>query len=1558
MENRRFQGWRKAIVFLSMALIIFLGKNSFAQETLIEKGEKSSHQTLLDSLVKTFSAEDLIKFREYYKNEINRLQREKKLLREKNIQNVEKLLTENPNSHFVDKILLRLGEFYFQQADETFLKKMDAYDKAYSDYEKGLRPNPPEEPKIDYSKALEKYRLIVDNFPNSSLYDDALYNLAYILGKQGKFVDAVGYYREIASKYPKSKYAPEALMQIGEYYFSPSVKNYDEAIKYYKLVLRYKDTPRYDEALYKIGWANYLKGDFPSAIASFTAAVQDIEKTKPVDYNGTYSNPSLEDESLDYIGICFHDYGGLDEALKYLADLNYPDYGVHILKKLGDVYEVDEEKFLRAIATYNAILHYYPDAPEAPQIQNEIVKSFKRLEDTNGVYQAQREMFLKFHPGSKWSKAMQKKIPNPLLRRKAIREATELVKKTMQENINRLLTDAEKDSSLDYYQQAVKNSRIYLKYFPDDSLAYTIHWNMALVLDTKLNRDDEAFREYEKIAFDYTKDKYRKDAAQNAIAVANEILKKHHAQPLKTAGSDTSKISDFQKMAARQKNAVGLKPVKPDTLNADEKRLIEAYDNFIKLFPQDKDASVALANAGILFYNKKHFEEALTYFNTLIQRFPDSPELTQAQFTAMESYFGKQDFVSAELMAKKIQLSKNVPEAVKKKAVRRMSESIFMHAQALADSGNHLAAAKEYRRVVKEVPNAKFADLSLYQSAVEYDKVSEYNQAVEAYQYLIDHFPSSKYYLDAMNNLALDYGELKEYKYAANTYEKLWKVTPDSAKAQDALYNASFFSVKAKDWRNAIRINKQYVETYPKSSDAENMFYNMAEYYLKLDDLDQANRIWDEFGMKYPDSPRGVETFYKRGEYFMNKGEHDQAIVEFNRALQRNTELKSKNLKTNDFYAAEALFLKSELMYNDYKKIRFTLANMDAQKKQKKELLKQLVSQYEQVAAYGTIRLYEATYDIGKVYEEFANTWNSQEIPQMDKTRQIVYRTKIHQMSAQLYEKAHASYRSAVILLRKLENAAAPTASDSTALSDTTSGDSIHRHSIRVAEKDSTLRVMKRWVTRSGEKTSEMLYRIADLNFASIEQILSAPIPDGLDPVAILEYKNQVYLKAVKPTVDKIVQAHLRNINEADSLELENRWVARSRKKLLQVFKILPAKYYELAMGTIDTYRKMKHRYYKIMTKGSDSEKEGALNLAGDLLNVIDLGKKYTQIMTRFYQWELDNFLKHNFPDKYAEQGMNDYLENTYQIADTYKIEADSARALKDYFSALNQKEPMPEYEDAIYTYSDNFNSLHDAALEIAADAYDYKKSHNLQSLAVSNLSSLLIELDPVTYAKEFAVSTDSVYVPADTSWLVSTKVDSNWIQNTPPDSSWMHAQKMAWDSAGKALFPGKMAYSMNIPMKMDTVFADTVAVDSSQKAAPRAFHLAAHEAYPAELYFKKAFDISDIPVSSKLKIQADDNMEIFINGVKVFQEKADTLGWKQVFPVNVNEFIRQGKNVVAIHVTDTDSTRKGMRAIFQIQLLRKATIQKVSESVKREEINLEKEIEKQAFLLNRVLKP
>ena len=263
----------------------------------------------------------------------------------------------------------------------------------------------------------------------------------------------------------------------------------------------------------------------------------------------------------------------------------------------------------------------------------------------------------------------------------------------------------------------------------------------------------------------------------------------------------------------------------------------------------------------------------------------------------------------------------------------------------------------------------------------------------------------------------------------------------------------------------------------------------------------------------------------------------------------------------------------------------------------------------------------------------------------------------------------------------------------------------------------------------------------------------------------------------------------------------------------------------------------------------------------------------------------------------------------------------------------------------------------------MAAEAYTYKKKHNLQSLAVGTLSSLLVELDPLTYAKEFSVGTDSVYVLADSTWLVTTGADSTWFASDfQPDSTWQPAARLPWDSTGKEIFPKEIAYSVGWPVSGDSATAPvtTAASDSDSTAAPVDSVAAspAADPPPAELYFRKSFTISDVPVAADLKIQADDNVKIFLNGVKVFAEESDTLGWKQVFPVNVNDFIKTGKNVVAIHVSDTDGSGKGMRAGLQIQLLRKKSIKQVSQAVKQQEANFDRMLAKQTFLLNRVPKP
>ena len=149
----------------------------------------------------------------------------------------------------------------------------------------------------------------------------------------------------------------------------------------------------------------------------------------------------------------------------------------------------------------------------------------------------------------------------------------------------------------------------------------------------------------------------------------------------------------------------------------------------------------------------------------------------------------------------------------------------------------------------------------------------------------------------------------------------------------------------------------------------------------------------------------------------------------------------------------------------------------------------------------------------------------ARELPPMDETRRIVALKEINQTAADLYERAVNSFQNSVQVLTRIADdfesslneqalVVADSASDSTQVTE---------RGGRVTIEDSTLYVARKWIDRSKEKISEIVFDVAELNYESVAKFLSAPVPADLDKVAELEYRNQVLNRAVRPLVQQIV---------------------------------------------------------------------------------------------------------------------------------------------------------------------------------------------------------------------------------------------------------------------------------------------------------------------------------------------------------------------------------------------------------------------------------------------------
>lgn len=1499
-------------------------------------GQDDLNKAVSDSILEQYSVEELMEFKKYYQGELTELEKQKTQISEIAISDGEAFIRKHPDSKIIDKIYMRLGELYFEKANEDYLAAQQNYDNQLKKYEDGLLAQEPVEPKKDFSKSLEMYERILKEFPQSDLVDDAIYNKAYLISEMGQPEEGLKIYQHLMDEFSESRYVPECLMRIAEYYFNPPVNNIEKAIEVYKEVLNHRDSPRYDEALYRLGWSYYRLNMYPEAVSFFTLLADDLERTKQLDPNQKYSNPALQEESVEYIGISFLDYGGVEGAAAYLKDIGGRKYGFKILQKIGDTFMQEKEEYGQAINAYQTLLDMFPLAPEAPSIQLKIVQCHQKLENDMDAYLARKTLFNNFGPASDWWKQ------NDSL--KVRQKALSLSEQALRENITLLYQRAEELKDQDLYQQAVNDSREYLKAIPKDSNSALIHWNMALTLDLKLKRYDEAYQEYMHVTDLYWETKYQRFAAENAIALAKEeatntdSLAQLQRQQSKEMAADEKVVKDEADLkAALKHDMVELKET--------DKKLAAAYDNFIMLYPHEPKTAVILANAGALHYNHNQFQKALRYFNTLVRHFPEGQDVEYAQFTIMECYFGKQDFKSSEIIARKLKSSAKFP-AIVQKATRRLAESIFLQAEALVDSGLHLKAGNEFVRVVVEVPDILFADLALFNGALQYDAAHEYRRAVESYDYLIQTFTNSKYRLDAMNNMALDYGELKEYRNAAISYEKLAAIHPERKRASDALYNSSVFYVRSEDWKSAIRVNTDYVSRFPDSDDAADLYFEIANHHLKLNNLDEANKIYGEYVAKFPTSVRVVESHFKRGEYYRDNDQADQARVEFEKALQKSEELKASGLNPNNYYTAEALFALTNLKFNEYERVEFSgsAEQIEESKKLKKAFLLDLVDNYAKVARFGTLRLYEATYQIGRTYEEFGATWARQQLPEMEETKRVVANKEINEAAAQLYERAVESYTNGVQALTRIADdfETAIKAKRQAERADTTGNNELAATQYgRVTIEDSTLYIARKWIEHSREKISEVIYDIAELNQESVNRFLQAAVPTELDDVAALEYRNQVLDKAIRPLINEIVVTHTRNVNVALQMGLDNQWVTQSKQKLFTTGNILPGEYKRLAFDALATYSRKSEQYLEHVNNGNKDPQ-----MVTQMATVIDYANAFSRGTLKFYQNTIENARAQAVEDNFVQNTEIEMMKTTFLLS--MAMDSLSNYANHQQIACKNNLKNTEHsaLEEAVYTFEDNFYSFREAKKSLLESGYTLSNDMGIANIWTNNVLFELVKSAPDKYQGLMDLKSANLLIMSDASWKTTDQYLPEWIGIDFDDSKWTIAQVLQ-----EAVLIGGVTTNQIWCMKIDTLvvekkrepvtsginWSDSTLSDSARWAYRRAQvfgdSVAAASAKPEYVYefkvkpvprafFRKTFEMNGLPVSGEFVISPEISYNLFLNGEYIAASDGNPAGGNTINKHRLNELLRMGRNVLAIEVKTVNAAQNGLKAQLSLSLL------------------------------------
>ena len=1522
---------------------------------------------LTDSLLQVFSVEELVTIRKILAKQRDRLLQQQESTQSEGLEISQEFIQVSPEENSnQDKILIRIAEYYYEEAERQFNKAMEAYDRQYEEFErldslyrigkvKTKPQGPPQQPQYDFSKAIAIYDLIINNFPESDLLDDALYNKGYLYKKMDQWDKAEATFQQLLDQFPESRYAPEAYMELAEYYFNSkpedsrevTILKLNKAVRLYKNVLQYKDSRRYDEALYKLGWTYFrLAGADPDyysdAIVYFVGVVHDIERLGDDPAASKYVRPEIRPEALKYIAASFVDpaykNSGVTSAARFIEKLGMPEYGVEILEEMGNRY-AKITQWEDAIAAYQKLLDMYPDYAYAPRVQKKIADAYMADQKFEQAFAERQKLFEQYNPHSEWYTQLEQSERDDKIA--ALDEAYRLTEEALRANIGYTLAKAQEaekngEDPASYYEHFVEQARFYLDNYPTNENAYEINWSLAFILDTKLHRFREAFDEYIKVSNDYLEEEHRRDAAENAIVVADTLVKMAMAQ------QDTTQLEgiDFSKMPVQE-------------LTSEEKLLAEAYDNFIKLFPNAPETASVLADAGALYYNHKQFDIAKKYYKTMVKKFPKAQQKSIGLISLMNSYFFLGQYTDAEKVARRIAQSEDVPEEQRKTAERRIGESIFKNAEKLEQQGQYLEAAREYFRVYTDARDyVTFADLALFKSAYNYEQAGEWLKAIDSYNVLVENYPQSKYVLSALGNIAEDYKELEDFQKVAETFERIAQMFPNTKDAEVALYNASLFYAKAEDWENAIRINNQYIALYPTNPESKDLLFENAKYYLKLNNLTGANEIFQRFAIQYPNDPRTIEALYRRGEYYFDNGQYELAKSEFQLAIRRSEEFARLGRDPNLFYAAESYFKLAEILYTEYKAIQFSYppSNVRAQLKRKQALLKELQKAYAKVIELGSIRGFEAMYKIAEAYEELASAIVNQRIPEnLPREKALVERNKAFQAAVPAYDRAVEEYKNVVLNIPKLAEKFGVSLADTARLREAaahlrpdTLVDTTGTTIAKAVEQDSTLEVAARWYERSREKISKILYDVAERSYAFVEAYLRTPNPNTGLPALV--YDDLVLRKLIAPAVATTIRAHLKNLQVSSELGLENKYVVESRRKVLLTNNVIAERYGKLFYDAAEIYVQNIPVLEDLIHRGENATTPEGLDFYGVQDEVMMQSIFY---MDQFSQRALQSF-EQTLQLAEANNIQNDALLTTqekmfnfsYEASDLMEGLSQQANQKSEFYHQQFDTSEYEPFEVGSAFFEDQAAELDDYAITLMESAYDLSKQYAVENTWTKLIFAKLVQKNPEDYLQELPPTI--VTIPSDSTWKATTLYDPGYNFPDFDDSNWDNAVEVPipMDSlftlldslqiSPPAIWVAKIQGSGVTPsatpsLEIQDKFMDSLNVDTLM--TPDTTMLGQeiiNEPDTVTAYFRKHFVLDSKPIGGWLVITADKIFYLYLNGEYILGSEDGRYTQVEYLDYEViRNIIHSGANTIAVAVTDTDGPpRYGLRFYLFLKLM------------------------------------
>lgn len=246
--------------------------------------------------------------------------------------------------------------------------------------------------KQDYTEALKSYPVFtsIDMNPElAPLVIRSLYRTAQCYYRLQYYVQAIETWDKLANEFPNSELAPEALFNIGDVYFRANHFNQADSV-YEALISRYPDNPLAVESTLKLGQSAYNAGEYEAAVARYQKFIEQ------------YPQHEKNKEALEGIQLSYYQLGQIDQASetlkKVIEQTSNSDLAIDARYRIA-VNHYEEKNYQAAIEAFKEILTLYPNSSYAVDAQFALSKCYIAQNDYKSATE-ELIRFVQYFPGS------------------------------------------------------------------------------------------------------------------------------------------------------------------------------------------------------------------------------------------------------------------------------------------------------------------------------------------------------------------------------------------------------------------------------------------------------------------------------------------------------------------------------------------------------------------------------------------------------------------------------------------------------------------------------------------------------------------------------------------------------------------------------------------------------------------------------------------------------------------------------------------------------------------------------------------------------------------------------------------------------------------------------------------------------------------------------------------------------------------------------------------------------------------------------------------------------